>query len=117
MKRIVLIVVAALALVIVFSSAYIVDETEQVIITQFGMPVGEPVKTAGLHWKTPFVQDVHRIEKRVLEFDGPATRMPTKDKTYISVDTFARWRIGDPGKFFVTLRDERSAQSRIEDII
>ena len=103
---------------LVFGGAfYTVSETDTVILTQFGAPVGEPISEPGLHWKTPFVQEVHRMEKRVLEFDGPAVRMPTKDKTYIEVDTFARWRIADPKKWFVTLRNERSAQSRIEDII
>ncbi|MCA3010298.1 MAG: protease modulator HflC [Phycisphaerales bacterium] len=114
-------IVLALAVVggfLVFGGAfYSVRETDTVILTQFGAPVGEPISEPGLHWKTPFVQEVHRIEKRVLEFDGPAVRMPTKDKTYIEVDTFARWRIADPKKWFVTLRNERSAQSRLEDII
>ena len=79
--------------------------------------VGEPVTDPGLHWKTPFVQQMHRLEKRLLDFDGAVTQMPTKDKTYIEVDTFARWRIGDPLQFYLTLRDERSATSRLEDII
>jgi membrane protease subunit HflC len=114
----VLIGLAALFLILLLGGAfYTVRETEIVILTQFGAPVGEPVTEAGLHWKTPFVQDVNRIEKRVLEFDGPSTRMPTKDKTYIEVDTFGRWQITDAAKFFVALRDERSAQSRLEDIV
>ena len=109
---------AVLLLLLVVSGAFFtVRETEIVILTQFGGPVGAPITEAGLHWKTPFVQEVHRIEKRVLEFDGPATRMPTKDKTYIEVDTFARWRITDASKWFVMLRDERTAQSRLEDIL
>lgn len=102
----------------VFGGAfYTVRETDTVILTQFGARVGEPITAPGLHWKTPFVQEVHRFEKRVLEFDGPATDMPTKDKTYIQVDTFGRWRIGDAGAFFEQLKDERSAISRLEDII
>jgi len=110
--------IAALFLLLVLGGAfYTVRETEIVILTQFGRPVGAPVTDPGLHWKTPFVQEVNRLEKRVLEFDGPATRMTTKDKTYIEVDTFARWRIVDAATFFVVLRDERSAQSRLEDII
>lgn len=105
-------------LLLLFGGAfYTVSETEMVILTQFGATVGEPVTEAGLHWKTPFVQDVNRIEKRVLEFDGPSTRMPTKDKLYVEVDTFARWRISDPAKYFASLRNEVSAQSRLEDII
>ncbi|MEC9046809.1 MAG: protease modulator HflC [Planctomycetota bacterium] len=116
--RLILLGVIALALIFVLSGAlFTVHETETVILTQFGRPVGDPITDPGLHFKTPFVQDVNRLEKRVLEWDGPATEMPTKDKTYIVVDTFARWRIGDPKEYFVKLRDERSAQSRLEDII
>jgi modulator of FtsH protease HflC len=108
----------ALFVLAVFGGAFFtVAETDIVILTQFGAPVGAPITTPGLHWKTPFVQDVHRFDKRVLEFDGPATEMPTKDKTYIEVDTFARWQIKDAAKFFVALKNERSAQSRIEDIL
>ncbi|MSR39031.1 MAG: protease modulator HflC [Planctomycetes bacterium] len=113
-----LLLVALLVLVFLFVCAtYTVRETETVILTQFGRTVGEPVGEPGLHWRTPFVQEVNRLEKRVLEFDGLATEMPTKDKTYISVDTFARWRIGDPASFFLALREERTAISRLEDII
>lgn len=115
--RILIAAVGFLLLLIVSGAFYSVYETDTVILTQFGRPVGEPVTTPGLHFKTPFVQEVHRLDKRVLEFDGKTTEMPTKDKTYIEVDTFARWRIGDPAKFYVALRDERSAQSRLEDII
>jgi membrane protease subunit HflC len=113
-----LIAAVALFLLLVLGGAYYtVHETETVILTQFGRPVGEPITEPGLHWKTPFVQDVNRLDNRMLEFDGDETEMPTKDKTYIRVDTFARWRISDPAEFFVALRDERSAQSRLEDII
>ena len=108
----------AVFFVLVLGGAFFtVHETEAVILTQFGRPVGEPITEPGLHFKTPFVQDVNRLEKRVLEWDGPATEMPTKDKTYVVVDTFARWQIGNPKDYFVKLRDERSAQSRLEDII
>lgn len=114
----ILIAAAALLLVLVLGGAfYTVRETDTVILTQFGRPVGDPISEPGLHWKTPFVQEVHRLDKRLLDFDGAVTQMPTKDKTYIEVDTFARWRIGDPAKYFVSLRDERSADSRLEDII
>ena len=98
-------------------SIYTVSEIEQVIITQFGKPVGEPVTTAGLKLKLPFIQDVNPIDKRVLEWDGSPSDMPTKDKLYISVDLFARWRITDPLQYFLRLRDERSAQSRLDDIL
>jgi len=104
-------------LLLLFLSAYTVSETEQVIITQFGKPVGEPITNAGLHFKLPFIQSVWRIEKRILEWDGRPHEMPTKDKTYIVVDTFARWRILDAQQYFERLRDERSAQSRLDDIL
>jgi membrane protease subunit HflC len=99
------------------SSVYTVNEVEQMIITQFGKPVGEPVTTAGLKLKLPFVQEVNPIDKRILEWDGNPSDMPTKDKLYISVDLFARWRITDPLQYFLRLRDERSAQSRLDDIL
>ena len=109
-----ILVAAAFALI---SSIYTVSEVEQIIITQFGKPVGEPVTTAGLKVKTPFIQQVNSIDKRVLEWDGNPSDMPTKDKLYISVDLFARWRITDPLQYFLRLRDERSAQSRLDDIL
>lgn len=96
---------------------YAIDETEQVVVTQFGRPVGAPVTEAGLNLKLPFVQRVNRLERRILEFDGRVNEMPTKDKLYILVDTFARWRVADPLQFFLRMRDERSAQSRLEDIL
>lgn len=108
---------AFVGFIVLTGSFYTLKETETAVITQFGRPVGKPATEAGLHFKTPFIQTVNRIEKRVLEWDGPANEMPTKDKTYVEVDAFARWRIADPGLFFVGLRDERSAQSRLEDII
>lgn len=106
-----------LAIVVASSSMYTVNEREQVIITQFGEPRGNPVTTAGLKFKTPFIQKVNRIEKRILEWDGQANEMPTKDKTYIIVDTYGRWQITDPLKYFQRLRDERSALSRLDDIL
>jgi modulator of FtsH protease HflC len=114
------IVIGIIVLLILFvlgGALYTVHETETVILTQFGRPVGEPVTEPGLHFKTPFVQEVNRLEKRILEWDGDPTEMPTKDKMYISVDTFARWRISDPSTYFVKLGSERRALSRLEDII
>src|SRR6202045_316989 len=112
------IVVVALLLLLVFSGAfYTVDQTEQVIITQVGQPVGDPITDPGLHFKIPIVQSVNSLDKRFLEWDGAPVAIPTRDKTYIHVDTFARWRISDAKTFFVRLRDERSAQSRLEDIL
>ena len=100
-----------------YLSAYTVNQAEQVIITQFGRPIGEPVTEPGLHFKLPFVQEVNSFDKRYLAWDGPMVEMSTKDKTYVQVDTFARWRITDPMRYYLRLRDERSAQSRLEDIL
>jgi membrane protease subunit HflC len=102
---------------VLISSIYTVSEVEQMIITQFGKPVGQPVTSAGLKVKVPFIQEINPIDKRVLEWDGSPSDMPTKDKLYISVDLFARWRITDPLQYFLRLRDERSAQSRLDDIL
>ena len=110
-------VVGLVLVVILWSSFYIVLETEQVVITAFGKPVGEPIDEAGLYFKMPIVRTVNRIDKQILEWDGQRTEMPTRDKLYISVDTFARWRITDPLEYFRRLRDERSAQSRLDDIL
>jgi len=106
-----------LLLFVVLGSFYAVNQTEQVIITQFGKPVGDPITEPGLHFKLPLVQTISRIDKRFLEWDGAPVAIPTRDKTYIHVDTFARWRINDPKTYFVRLHDERSAQSRLEDIL
>ncbi len=116
-KQFVLLLIVAIGAFVFFNSIYTVDEVEQVIITQFGKPVGEPVVEAGLKFKIPFVQEINPIDKRVLEWDGAPSDMPTKDKLYISVDLFARWRIVDPLQYFLRLRDERSAQSRLDDIL
>jgi len=116
-KLLAILVVLGIGAYLATSSLYTVSEVEQVIITQFGKPVGAPVTSAGLKVKVPFIQDVNPIDKRVLEWDGPPSDMPTKDKLYISVDLFARWRITDPLQYFLRLRDERSAQSRLDDIL
>jgi membrane protease subunit HflC len=117
MIKIMIVTVAAAALVLVFSSAYVVDETEQVVITQFGRIVGEPVKAPGLKFKTPFIQTANYFPKNLLEWDGDPGQVPTKDKTYIWVDTFARWKISDPVLYFQTVKDEFSALKRLDDII
>ena len=116
-KLVAILAVLGIGTFVAMSSIYTVSEVEQVIITQFGKPVGAPVTAAGLKLKVPFIQDVNLIDKRVLEWDGNPTDMPTKDKLYISVDLFARWRIGDPLQYFLRLHDERSAQSRLDDIL
>jgi len=113
----ILLVLLVLGGIVASEALYTVDETERVIITQFGKPVGEIINEAGLKVKVPFIQTVNRIEKRILVWDGSANDMPTKDKLYITVDTFGRWRIKDPLQYFLRLRDERSAQSRLEDIL
>jgi modulator of FtsH protease HflC len=115
--QLVILLVLGLGIYVAMSALYTVSEVEQVIITQFGKPVGAPVTTAGLKVKVPFIQEVNPIDKRVLEWDGSPSDMPTKDKLYISVDLFARWRIVDPLQYFLRLRDERSAQSRLDDIL
>ena len=111
----VILAIVGFAIFVATSSIYSVDETEQAIVTQFGKPVGAPVTTAGLKFKLPFIQEIHSIDKRILEWDGTPSDMPTKDKLYISVDVFARWRITEPLQYFLRLRDERSAQSRLDD--
>jgi modulator of FtsH protease HflC len=108
---------ALLAALLLFSSVYTLSETEQVILTQFGRPVGGVVSTPGLHAKVPFIQNVHRFDKRWLEFDGDSNEIPTRDKKYIWVDTYARWRIADALRFFQAVRDERGGQSRLDDIV
>ena len=116
-RQLVTLAVLGIVTYVLMSSIYTVSEVEQMIITQFGKPVGAPVTAAGLKVKIPFIQVVNPIDKRVLEWDGNPSDMPTKDKLYISVDLFARWRITDPLQYFLRLRDERSAQSRLDDIL
>jgi membrane protease subunit HflC len=116
-KGFIALVLAAAVAATASSAIYTVNEVEQMIITQFGKPVGEPVTSAGLKVKAPFIQELNPIDKRVLEWGGSPSDMPTKDKLYISVDLFARWRIVDPLQYFLRLRDERSAQSRLDDIL
>ncbi|MBA3011257.1 MAG: protease modulator HflC [Proteobacteria bacterium] len=109
--------VVAAVLVLVFSAAYIVDETEQVVVTQFGRIVGAPVKEPGLKFKMPFIQTANYFPKNILEWDSDPGQVPTKDKTYIWVDTFARWKISDPVLYFQSVKDELSALKRLDDII
>ena len=116
MNRPLVALVAAVALLL-FASVYTVSETEQVILTQFGRPLGGVLKEPGLHVKVPFIQTVHRFDKRWLEYDGDPNEIPTKDKKYIWVDTYARWRIADPLRFYQAVHDERGGQSRLDDIV
>ena len=117
MKRPVLILATVLAALLFYLSVYTVSETNQVILVQFGRPVGGVVTVPGLHLKVPLIQVVHRFDKRWLEFDGDANEIPTKDKKYIWVDTYARWRIQDPLRFYQAVRDEHGGQSRLDDIV
>lgn len=117
MNRIAIILIGFIVLLGISGAFYTVKEYDQVIITQFGKPVGDPITTPGLKFKIPFVQKVNRFEKRFLEWDGDPNQLPTKDKRFIWVDTYARWRITDPLLFFQRLRDERGAQTRLDDIL
>ena len=116
-RNIVLIAAAFVILIVLLDALYKVSETNQVIITQFGEPIGDAITSPGLHIKAPFIQKANYFEKRWLEWDGDANQIPTKDKKYIWVDTYARWRISNPLVFFQRVRDERGAQTRIDDII
>jgi membrane protease subunit HflC len=116
-KPIALLVLLVLALLILMSGVFTVTETEQVIITQFGKPIGDPIKEPGLKLKVPLIQKTHYFDKRFLEWDGDPNQVPTRDKRFIWVDTYARWRISDPLKFFQRVRDEIGAQSRLDDIL
>ena len=107
----------AVFVVIFFNSIFITNEAQQAIVTQFGRPVGEPIVDAGLKFKIPFIQKVIMFDKRILEWDGAANEIPTKDDKYIFIDTFARWRISDPLTFFKAAKNERNAQSRLDDVI
>jgi membrane protease subunit HflC len=112
-----IILATVVLLIVLLSSLYVMKENEQVIITQFGRPVGDPITIPGLKIKTPFIQKAHRFEKRFLEWDGDPSQLPTKDKRFIWVDMYARWRITDPLLYFQRLRDERGAQTRLDDIL
>ncbi|CAB5164956.1 HflC protein [Olavius algarvensis associated proteobacterium Delta 3] len=112
-----LIVVAAALIALVFFSAYTVDETEQVVITQFGKVIGEPKTEPGLYFRVPFIQNASYFPKNLQEWDGDPGQIPTQEKTYIWVDVFARWKIVDPIKFFQVVNNMVSAQGRLDDII
>lgn len=119
MNRVFVPVLVLLLLVLMVASGifYRVNETEQVIITQFGEPIGQPITSPGLRIKLPMIQEVRRFDKRILEWDGSPDQIPTLDKRFILLDTTARWRISDPLRFLQSVGDERSAQSRLDDLI
>ena len=110
-------VLVVLGAILGFASMYTIDEAEQAIVVQFGAPVGEPIVEPGLHFKTPFIQEVRRFDKRLLSWDGDPNQIPTRGEQFISVDTTARWRIVDPLTFLQSVRDERGARSRLNDIL
>ncbi len=112
-----LVALALLTFALISSSLYVVAEYEQVILTQFGDPVGEPVSSAGLHFKLPFVQQVNSFDRRLMIWDGEPNQIPTADKRYIFVDTTARWRIVDPLLFLQAVRTELGAKTRLDDIL
>ncbi len=117
MTRLAPIVILVLLVVVFANAAFVVNEWEQVIITQFGQPVRDPIVTPGLKFKIPFIQKLHRFDRRFLEWEGSVAELPTKDKVFILVDGYARWRISDPLLFFQRLRNEMGAQSRLDDIL
>ncbi len=117
MTRVLAVVLGIALAILLLSSVYTLGETEQAIVTQFGRPVGGVIDTPGLHLKVPVIQTVHRFEKRWLEYDGDSNEIPTRDKKYIWVDTYARWRIADALRFYQAVRDERGGQSRLDDIV
>ncbi|MEE9499961.1 MAG: protease modulator HflC [Candidatus Omnitrophota bacterium] len=120
MKKILSLITAAviiIAFLLISGAVYIVDETQQVVITQFGEPIGKPITDAGLHFKTPFIRHANYFEKRILEWDGSPNQIPTKDKKYIWVDTTARWKIVDALKFLQSVSNETGAHARLDDVI
>ncbi|WP_297188640.1 protease modulator HflC [uncultured Porticoccus sp.] len=117
MKKLASLLVVLVAAIIVFSSAFVVDEAEQAIIVQFGEPQGDVISAPGLHWKLPFVQEVRRYDRRLLVWDGDVSQIPTLGREFIQVDTTARWRIIDPLQFLRSVRDERGGRTRLDDII
>jgi membrane protease subunit HflC len=116
-RNIIILVAVLLAVIVLADAVYIVSETNQVIVTQFGEPIGKAIATAGVHLKMPFIQKANYFEKRWLEWEGDSNQIPTKDKKYIWVETYCRWRISDPLVFFQRVQDERGAQSRLDDIV
>lgn len=116
-KGLILIVFIAIGMLAVFLSAFVVDETEQVVVTQFGRVIGEPITEPGLRFRIPFIQHVNYFPKNLLQWDGSPGQIPTRDKTFIWVEAFARWKIVDPVKFFQTVNNVVGAISRLEDII
>ena len=117
MFRTISLILLLVFIIIGFNSIYIVNEREQVVVTQFGKPVGGSITDAGLHFKTPLIQRVIKFDARILEWDGSAKEIPTLDNKYIIIDAFARWRISDALQFYKSAKNEMQAQSRLDDIL
>jgi len=111
------ILLAAIAVLLVARSAYVVDQAEQVIIVQFGEPIGDVIDDPGLHWRIPFIHEVRRFDKRLLDWDGDVSQIPTLGREFIIVDSTARWRISDPLQFLRSVRDEAGARTRLDDVL
>jgi len=111
------VLILVLGLLVTTRAAYVVDQAEQVIIVQFGEPIGDVVTDPGLHWRLPFIQEVRRFDKRMLDWDGDVSQIPTLGREFIIVDTTARWRIADPLQFLRSVRDEAGARTRLDDIL
>jgi len=116
-RNVIIGIVVFILFIIILNGFYVVNETEQVVITMFGKPVGNPIVKAGLHWKTPFIQKANFFEKRILTWDGDPNQIPTKDKKYIWVDVTARWKIVDPLKFLQSVTTETGAHSKLDNIV
>jgi membrane protease subunit HflC len=117
MSRLLPVAGVLLAVILLVNSAYIIDQSEQGIIVQFGEPIGDVVDEPGLHWRVPFIQEVRRFDRRLLAWDGDVSQIPTLGREFIVVDTTARWRIADPLQFLRSVRDESGARTRLDDII
>ena len=117
MNRLLPVAGVLLAVILVVNSAYIIDQSEQGIVVQFGEPIGDVVDEPGLHWRIPFIQEVRRFDRRLLAWDGDVSQIPTLGREFIVVDTTARWRISDPLQFLRSVRDEAGARTRLDDII
>lgn len=111
------VLVLALLLLVSTRAAYVVDQAEQVILVQFGEPIGDVVTEPGLHWRMPFIQEVRRFDNRMLDWAGDVSQIPTLGREFIIVDTTARWRISDPLQFLRSVRDEVGARTRLDDIL
>jgi membrane protease subunit HflC len=107
----------ALAFIVAFNAAFVIDQAEQGILVQFGEPIGDVIAEPGLHWRLPFVQEVRRFDKRLLDWDGDISQIPTLGREFIVVDTTARWRISEPLQFLRSVRDEAGARTRLDDIL